>query len=137
MNEDAQVKRRLLRLANLIPVLSLCSLACRPSVPVKIDEITLERRSAWGESSQYQIVLRRDGTATYIGRQNVQKIGTFEAKLTQSEFQRLEEMVNRIGYFEMSDDDFLVPVDTDQIKTSVLRAGIRKTFDDNVGSTAP
>ena len=70
---------------------------------VKIDEITLERFGHAPTAPFYKIELSTDGTAIYTGESNVARIGTFKAKIDPEDFRRLEEMLNRLRYFEMTD----------------------------------
>ena len=102
----------------------------------EIDEITLERFGHRPDAPFYEVVLSKDGAVTYTGEFNVSKIGTFKAIIEPRDFRRLEEMINRFRYFDRN-DEILVADDADDVRTTVLRSGQRKTIDDGWGSTAP
>ena len=130
-----------------------CPLACAPSAtpnpplaenvaasgpgPVgMIEEISLERLGHRSEAPLYKVVLSKDGVVTYTGLLNVQKIGTFRAKIDPRDFHRLEEMIDRLRFFEMKDAIFVAD-DVDSVTTSAIRNGQRKTIEDGSGSNAP
>jgi hypothetical protein len=102
----------------------------------KIDEITLKRFGHDPTAPCYQIELSKDGTAIYTGEFNVARIGTFKSEIEPEDFRRLEEMLNRVRYFEMK-EEYESGVDFPQVSTSAVRTGQRKTIHDAWGSHAP
>jgi hypothetical protein len=108
----------------------------QPGETTQIDEIILERFGHAPNAPFYKVVISRDGTVTYTGEHNVAKVGTFKSTIEREDFRRLEEMLNRFGYFQMQDSYPLAP-DAHSVKTAASGAGRRKTIQDGWGSTAP
>jgi hypothetical protein len=102
----------------------------------QVDEITLKRFGHAEKAPYYEVRLSKDGTVTYTGEFNVARIGTFKAKIEREDFRRLEQMLNRFRYFEMT-EEYLAGPDAPHVRTSALRAGKRKTIEDGWGSAAP
>ena len=53
------------------------------------DEIQLERTECYGNCPSYVITLRRDGTATYVGRSHVEKLGKYSGSVNGFDFGKL------------------------------------------------
>lgn len=109
-------------------------LGCAEQNP--ITEITLERTRCYGNCPAYRLVLRQDGTATYIGRANVERIGTYRGKIDEYTFDRLSDLLRSEGYFELRDHYSLTVTDLPSVITSALLIGKRKTVV-NYGDTGP
>ena len=100
----------------------------------QITEVTLERTACFGTCPIYTITLRRDGTATYVGRNFVERKGTYTAKVYG--FDRLAELIESRGYFNLKDSYTVRVTDLPSTVTSVVRAGRRKTIR-NYGNSGP
>jgi hypothetical protein len=48
-----------------------------------------------------EIVLRHDGSASFVGNEHAQRKGTYSGKLERRDFRRLAELLQRAGFFEM------------------------------------
>lgn len=100
----------------------------------QISEITLERSSCFGPCPVYKLTLRRDGTATYEGRQFVERKGTYSG--TFYGFERLAQLIESRGYFNLKDNYTINATDLSGTVTSVVRTGRRKTIT-NYGDAGP
>lgn len=100
----------------------------------QITEITLERTACMGYCPMYKVTLRRDGTATYVGRDFVERKGTYTGKFYG--FSRLAQLIETRGYFSMKDRYTINASDLPSAITSVVRAGQRKTIT-NYGDEGP
>lgn len=94
-----------------------------------ITEITLQRRTGYAgpDSLQpvYQVVLRRDGTLTYRGIENVDRLGRFRARFDAYQFLNLEKLFNKRKFFELQDTYY--GLQTTITVTSAVREGRRKS----------
>src|ERR671921_1467141 len=68
-----------------------------------ITEISLERTPCFGSCPVDKVVLRPDGTATYIGRRFVERMGTYEGKFAEGDFERLAGLMQAMKFFGMED----------------------------------
>ena len=100
----------------------------------QITEITLERTACFGYCPMYKVTLKRDGTATYVGRENVERKGTYRGKFYG--FERLAQLVEARGYFNLKDNYSAQVTDLPSTITSVVRSGRRKTIT-NYGDMGP
>ena len=100
----------------------------------QISEITLERTACFGSCPMYKVTLRRDGTATYVGREYVERKGTYKGQVYG--FQRLAQLIESRGYFNFKDNYTRPITDLPSTITSVVRAGSRKTIK-NYGDSGP
>lgn len=100
----------------------------------QITEITLERTACFGTCPMYTLTLRRDGTATYVGREYVERKGTYKGKIYG--FDRLAQLVQSRGYFNLKDEYTVNATDLPSAITSVVRSGRRKTIR-NYGESGP
>lgn len=94
----------------------------------QITEITLERTACFGTCPIYKITLRRDGTATYVGRRFVDRIGTYKGNVYG--FERLAQFVEAQGFFKMNNEYTVAVTDLPSAITSAVRQGQRKTVTD-------
>jgi hypothetical protein len=100
----------------------------------QITEITLERTACFGTCPMYKITLRRDGTATYIGRRFVDRVGTYKGNVYG--FERLAQFVESQGFFKLNNEYTVAVTDLPSTITSAVRQGQRKTIVD-YGNIAP
>jgi hypothetical protein len=78
----------------------------------KITEVTLERTPCFGGCPIYKVTLRSDGTATYDGMRNVDKIGKYEGRFWDRDFERLSNVIDKFGYWKLN-EKYRLPI-TDQ-----------------------
>lgn len=98
-----------------------------------ISEITLERERCYGGCPVYKVILRRDGSATYIGKENVPRIGEYKSQVFPyqplgAEFIRLANLIAAQGFLKMNDRYTALISDADTVITSVVHNGKRKTI---------
>jgi hypothetical protein len=98
----------------------------------QITEVTLERTACFGPCPMYTITLRRDGTATYVGRKYTERQGTYTGNFYG--FQRLAQFIESKGYFKLKDKYSTPITDAPGTITSVVRAGRRKTVNNYADS---
>ena len=101
-----------------------------------ISEISLKREPCFGICPVYEVILRSDGTATYTGRANVERIGRYRGLINQSEFLKIAEKVERQEFFKLR-SKYAVPVsDLGAVIIKVVRRGRAKKVK-NYGGAAP
>ena len=98
-----------------------------------ISEITLERERCYGACPVYKVILRRDGSASYIGKENVTRIGEYKSQTIPyqplgAEFIRLANLVASQGFLKMNDRYTVAVTDNATVVTSVVHNGKRKTI---------
>lgn len=98
----------------------------------EVTELTLERGPCFGTCPIYRIVLRSDGTATYVGWNYVERIGVYSGTFAPEEFSRLVEAVETLGFWQLQ-ESYLQPVeDLPVVRTAAVRADItRKIVQDH------
>jgi hypothetical protein len=100
-----------------------------------ISEISLERTGCFGNCPIYKVTLRRDGTATYLGKRFSRRDGVFHGKLGYG-FERLAEFLYQQGFFNL-DENYSAPfTDLDTAIVTVVSDGKTKAVTD-YGSAAP
>jgi hypothetical protein len=100
----------------LIPVLALTSFASpscssqkstqdQPVFGSDADPVffSIERTPCFGKCPAYTITIQRDGGATYVGRSNVDREGTYTSKVDNVMMVKLFDKANAIGFFDMQD----------------------------------
>ena len=91
-----------------------------------ITEISLERTPCFGSCPVDKVVLRRDGTATYIGRRFVERMGTHEGKFAKGDFERLAKLMQSMDFFGMEDRYDRPITDHPSVITTAVRGGETK-----------
>ncbi len=97
------------------------------STSSRISEIKLKRLGCYGSCPVYEVTLRNDGTATFIGYANVSRIGTYHASEYQFNFDKLADWIEHAGFFELENEYARGWVDAEVVSTSVVNDSIRKT----------
>jgi hypothetical protein len=64
---------------------------------------SLERTPCFGKCPAYVITIQRDGSATYVGRSNAEREGTYTGKVDEATMVKLLDKANEIGFFDMQD----------------------------------
>lgn len=113
--------------------LSDVSLGAMPTKPA-ITEITVEHTGCYGPCPIYKVIVHQDGTATFIGQQYVERIGTYKASYVP--FKRLAQAMQDRGFAGLHDDYSTGTTDQETVITTVLQGGRRKTVE-NYGDAGP
>ncbi|HEY9284798.1 MAG TPA: DUF6438 domain-containing protein [Pyrinomonadaceae bacterium] len=110
-----------------------CAFAPKPSSAedkYQISEITLERSGSWGIRSGYKVVLRKDGTAEYVGDIHAQRKGRYRGQISNEQFEQLVKVIIENDYFSLKGKYRAMVADSDTITTSVAYSGGRKRVED-------
>jgi hypothetical protein len=70
------------------------------------DEIQLERTECYGNCPSYVITLRRDGTATYVGRSHVEKLGKYSGSVSGFDFGKLSWAIEKFDLWNLDPKTF-------------------------------
>lgn len=95
----------------------------------RITAISLQRTPCFGPCPIDRVTLRCDGTATYEGKQFVERIGLYEGQIWVGRFRRLVELVEYVNFFGL-DDQYPDPLRVEDLPsrvTTVIRDGVAKT----------
>src|SRR6185436_987486 len=96
----------------------------------QISEITLERSGSWGMESGYKAVLRKDGTAEYLGDIHAKRKGKYRGNLSTDQFQQLSKLITTNDFFSLEDKYRARITDTDTVTTIIVYSGGRKAVED-------
>lgn len=100
-----------------------------PKVPfANITEIAIERTPCYGYCATYTLTFRSDGTVTYFGQGNVEKVGTHTGHLDPGSFNFLARLAVDIGFFDLKDFYGCFVTDAPSVYVSIVRNGQRKTI---------
>jgi hypothetical protein len=96
--------------------------------PTGITEVALEETSCYGLCPTYTLILRADGSVSYLGQANVELKGERTGRIDPALFDQLARLAADIGFFSL--EDFYACAVTDHPTTfvSLLRNGERKTI---------
>lgn len=91
-----------------------------------VTEVTLETTGCFGSCPIYSLTFRRDGSVRYDGKDYVDRKGTVHGEISKADFLRLELLLFKNGYFQLS-RNYEVPVtDMSSVITSAVVGGRRK-----------
>ncbi|HMF57119.1 MAG TPA: DUF6438 domain-containing protein [Pyrinomonadaceae bacterium] len=96
----------------------------------QITEISLARTACFGRCPVYEVILRADGTATYIGRRFAPRTGTYKGKISSRDFNKLARLLIARDFFNFEDHYAVHATDLPSANTSALRGGMRKRVED-------
>ena len=88
-------------------------------VPKGLDWVALERGPCFGNCPIYEVTLRSDGLATYVGGDYAPRRGRFEAQVDSAAVARLLARLDSVGFWEMKVDRQLRVTDLPDV---ILRA---------------
>ncbi|MDX6404152.1 MAG: hypothetical protein QOH70_1607 [Blastocatellia bacterium] len=141
-----KLKRNLSLLAAIALALVLsCSHALKemkgpktPTLPIEqISEITYERIfGCLGECPMYKVVLRKDGTASYIGLRYAERKGNYRSSYNEYYFTQIAKLISRNEYLNFKEQYGPSATDEGYIITSVAYGDQRKTIK-NYGAEGP
>ncbi len=108
----------------------------QPAVQVQnaITEVRVEHTPCYGACPVYTLILRRDGTATFIGVRNVEKIGTYTTNF--SDFSQLTQAIEQRGFSRFKPRYAIPATDLPHTITTVIQSKGQKTVD-RYGNTGP
>jgi hypothetical protein len=113
------------------------ALACfAPDDAKGVTEISLERTRCLGTCPVDKVILRSDGTATYIGTQFVGRLGTYEGKFRRPDFFALCKLLESRGFYAMKARYDSRATDLPSVVTRVVRDGEEKSVV-NYGEAGP
>ena len=69
-----------------------------------LDFVSLDRGPCFGTCPDYEVTLRADGTATWHGRNFVDRAGEWEGTFDEAEFSRVAAFMRRCGFFDWNDE---------------------------------
>jgi hypothetical protein len=109
-----------------------------PTLPIEqISEITYERIfGCLGECPMYKVVLRKDGTASYIGLRYAERKGNYRSSYNEYYFTQIAKLISRNEYLNFKEQYGPSATDEGYIITSVAYGDQRKTIK-NYGSEGP
>lgn len=88
---------------------------------------SIERTFCFGTCPVYVFKINNDGTASYEGVRNVKRMGTYSAKVTPAQMNKLIEVAKSIGYMDFKDKyDNESITDLPSTTTSIVIDGKRK-----------
>ena len=129
-----------MRSVKVLPVLFMlvCGIgyACAPKASLaedkyQISEVTLGRSGGMVFRSDYKVVLRKDGTAEYVGDEHARREGKYHGRISKEQFQRLAKVIVENDYFSLDDEYRAQVTDADTVTTSVAYSGGRKRVEDH------
>ncbi len=90
-----------------------------------IGSVRLSRGTCYGTCPVYEVVLRRDGRASWRGEAFTERLGKFDGQVDEADFLRLASFIQRV-FFEWQ-DEYVAPVtDNPTYELEVVRDGDRK-----------
>jgi hypothetical protein len=96
--------------------------AAAPIREQPVSEIVLERGPCFGTCPIYQVTLRSDGSATFIGWNHVSRVGVYSGAITPAEFRRVADRFESARFWAL-DDSYLHPVtDLPVVRMTLLRS---------------
>ena len=87
-----------------------------------VTEIALERTPCFGTCPVDRVVLRSDGTASYIGTRHVKLRGTYLGKVGRGDFDELARLVVDKGFFAL-EDRYEAPITCLPSRITTVRRG--------------
>ncbi len=101
-----------------------------------LQEVSLERTPCFGACPTYKVTLKPDGKVVYDGKRFVDKIGKYEAQVNPEDVQRINEIVNKLGYWKLKDKYTAQITDMPSALVTVVTEKKSKTTD-NYGNQGP
>jgi hypothetical protein len=136
-------KRNLTLLAFVLLVLSLSCKHAREyskqpksdSLPIEqVSEITYERVfGCEGECPMYKVILRKDGTASYVGTPYAERKGKYKSSYNEYYFTQIAKLMAKNEYLNFEDQYGPTAMDQGYMVTSVAYGNQRKTITNHGG----
>jgi len=96
--------------------------------------LTLEKTMCRGQCPVYSLSIFENGLAQYIGKENVEKIGTYEKNLSSSEIKSLKTAFNQANFFDFEDEYTALVTDLPSTYISYTQNGRTKKIRDHYGA---
>jgi hypothetical protein len=87
-----------------VPVTETASVETKPEQTTPSVVATYEKTPCFGMCPIFKFTLFSDGNATYVGKNNVNLIGTYHTKLDATALQKLNNAAQKTGYFSMQEN---------------------------------
>ncbi len=87
--------------------------------------VTMKRSSCFGRCPVYEVRFYTDGTIEYVGKMNVERLGTWRTRMSEEEVDALRQKIHEVGFWDFSPeypDDGTVVTDL-PTTTIVVRVG--------------
>lgn len=108
----------------------------KPAEPSQIIEVALERTRCLADCPAYKVVFNTDGSFTYTGTYNVERMGQHTGQVEVGSLQQIFRYIDEIDFFSFDtlyDSPYL---DSATVRTTVAEEGRRKTVQ-NYANSAP
>lgn len=96
--------------------------------------VSIERTPCYGQCPMYKFSIYTSGYAVYEGKRFVEKLGKYEARISASVMEEIEQKAKAINYFGFRDEYPKTAVDFPSVKTSMVLDGKRKNIMDGTGA---
>ncbi len=64
--------------------------------------VTMRRSPCYGRCPVYEVRFYTDGTIEYVGKMNVDRIGTYRAHMSKEEVDALRQKIHEVGFWDFS-----------------------------------
>ncbi len=96
--------------------------------------VYLERTPCYGECPMYKFKIYNSGYAHYEGKRFVEKLGTYETRLSAAVLNEIKAKVKDINYFGFKDQYPKTASDFPSVKTAIIIDGKRKEIMNGTGA---
>jgi hypothetical protein len=87
-----------------VPVTETASVEAKPEQTTPAVVASYERTACFGMCPIFKFTLYSDGSATYVGKNNVNLIGNYHTQLDATALQKLNNVAQKTGYFSMQEN---------------------------------
>ena len=108
-----------------------------PNPDPGLTEITFQRTACRGPCPAYKVTLRPDGTVTYVGEANVERLGRHDGRVGRSAFRRLAMLMTSAKFFDLNDTYGRRLNDAPATITAATRGGQTRTVTNYTGDDEP
>lgn len=93
-----------------------------------VTEIRVEYSRCYGPCPVFEAILRIEGNSSYIGKENVSRLGRHVGSISKERFERLADLLTLNGFWNMKESYSNRPAvrDLPTLKITALRGGKRK-----------
>lgn len=96
--------------------------------------VYLERTPCYGQCPMYKFKIYNSGYAQYEGKRFVEKLGTYETRLSAAVLNEIKAKVKEINYFGFKDQYPKTASDFPSVKTAIIIDGKRKEIMNGTGA---
>ena len=106
----------------------------KPAQPSEITEVALQKSRCLTDCPAYRVTFSADGSFTYIGMYNVERMGEHTGQVSAGRLQQIFRYVDEIDFFSF-DTLYTVPYpDNATVSTTVIEKGRQKTVQNYANS---